>query len=205
VRLAPADRCKSPPKEGIHRKQSRAEDQDQERGKPVGVGCGAVKVFWLGEDVKEVGAVVGDAEVSHCHVYEEHERRKTRRNAAGKQAAPDKLHERNKHSGCTWRWQVEAGEELRYTIEMRQFSPAVLDKLPAPVEAYGEQKWALQMAHQRGKRVRNLRNPLNNTLHGSDEYDWYRPRGHERATQLHPSFEVQPTIDFIPGKIRSFG
>ena len=115
--------------------------------------------------MKEVGAVVGVAEVSHCHVYEEHERRKTRRNAARKQAAPDKLHERNKHSGCTWRWQVEAGEELRYTIEMRQFSPAVLDKLPAPVEANGEQKRALQMAHQRGKRVIHLRNLLNNALH----------------------------------------
>ena len=51
-----------------------AQDQDQQGGKPISVGRYSVEVAGIEENMGEVGAVIGHAQVGHDHVEEKTQR-----------------------------------------------------------------------------------------------------------------------------------
>jgi len=136
--------------ERIDCEQPGAENQDEERGEPVCVRRGAVEVFGLREDVGEVDAVIGNAEVRHRHVDKENQRGEARCDSERKQDTSAELDKRDGESGHMRSGQAEAREEFGDLVEMRELTPAVLRKLETPVEANGEEERASQAIECRG-------------------------------------------------------
>ena len=78
VRAVGGGLASAPRHKPVERQTARPEDEDEERRKPVSVRRGSVEIVGLGEDVEEVDAIVGDAEIGHGHVREEHQRDEAR-------------------------------------------------------------------------------------------------------------------------------
>ena len=86
------------PKQRIDREQSGTKNENQQRGKPVGVGRCAVEVAGVRKNVGEIDAVVGHAQVGHGHVDEENQRNEARGDAERKEDAADEFNQSNQRA-----------------------------------------------------------------------------------------------------------
>ena len=71
--------------------------------------------------------------------------------AEHQQDAAAQLDQRDSKRGRARRRKIQRREELRYAIQVSELAPAVLRKLPSPVEPDSKQQRALRPVCERGK------------------------------------------------------
>src|ERR1700722_2025620 len=101
--------------------------------------------------MREVDAVVGDAEVGHCHVDKEDQRGETRCNAESEENSSAEFDQRNRKCRQVRSGKVEAGKEVSHLLEMCELAPTILCELKAPIETNRQKQRTLQSAHDRSE------------------------------------------------------
>lgn len=149
----------------IHSKSSGPKYKNQQRREPVGIRSGAVEIARIRKDVRKIDPVVGNAQVSHCHVDEQDKRHQPRCKPKGEQGAADHLDQGDKQGGRSGCGQAQTGKKLGYALQVRKLAPAVLHELAAPVEPDQQQQGALCVDGQRLKPLLSIPSQIDDLPH----------------------------------------
>jgi len=150
--------------QGVEGEFARAENQDEQADEPEDEGVGGDEFIGRGEKGGEGLTVGGD--VGSGHIDKDAQRGDARKQSEGEENAADELEAGDEGGGEPGRGKAEALEKLGHVREVVKFAPAVLGKLPAPVDADDEQEWRLQAVHDPQE-------------YGVEAFDWIAEIAHQ--------------------------